>query len=146
MQGLLEVLETVLRKKPSPQKIVYIKGEGLYVERLIPKEFLEEGFLTPYQVIRQYSEVVLSTRSNSIHNDLLEANSRISERGCKTSCVVVFDRFNLPVSVDFSKSLQVPLLEDKDCPEDCIFICGSSTDDSVDNIEVSILLKSGALD
>lgn len=141
VQSLLEVLESVLRKKPSPQKIVYMKGEGLYVERMVLKEFEEESFVTPYQVIRQFSEVIISERSDSVYKDLLTANISLSEKGCKTSCLVVFDKFSLPQSLDLSKALQVPIIEDKDCPENCIFVCGSTVDDSIDNIEYSILLR-----
>ncbi len=142
VQGLLEVLESVLRKKPSPHKIVYVKGEGLYVERLLSKEFMEEGLATPYQIIRQYSEISIGNRSESIYKDLFSANVSLSERGCKTSCLVVFDKFALPQSIDLAKALQVPIIEDNDCPEGCIFVCGSSIDDNIDNIEHTILLRS----
>lgn len=141
VQGLLEVVELVLRKRPSPQKIVYVKGEGLYVERMVSKEFSEESLVTPYQVIRQHSEITMGNRTQSIYKDLLSANVSLSERGCKTTCLVVFDKFSLPQSLDLSKALQVPLVEDSDCPENCIFVCGSSIDDNIDNIEHSILLR-----
>lgn len=141
VQGLLEVMESVLKKKPSPQKIVYIKGEGLYVERLMSKEFIEESFLTPYQVIRQHSELLIVPNTDSLYTDLLKANIQLSDRGCSTTCIVVFDRFLLPQTLDIAKAMQVPVYEDKDCPENCLFVCGSSVDDSIDNIECSVLLK-----
>ena len=137
VQGLLEVLQETLKQRPSPQKIVYTRGEShLYVEKLVTREFDAETLATPYESIRQYAELSVLDPSVSIYQNIYLANVLLSENSCTTTFAVVFNKNNLTMPhTELAKALQVPILEDADCPEDFLFICGSSIDDTIGSVE-----------
>ena len=143
---VLKIIKDELRKQPSPERVQYVRGEGVIVERLVPREAVVEGgeLLSPFMVIRNFSRLNTLERSKSISADLFKANSMISLQFAKTTCIVVADRNSIPVpgGLDLSIALQVPIYEDNLCDADDIFICGTSQGDStLSGIDVAVCLK-----
>ena len=147
--GLMETFQAAFTGKYKPTRLLYTKGGPLVVERSLLTTDIEEDdpFLTPYQMIRQHADLEIQ---ETISNSLLAcctAMQEVRRQGFDLTCAVCRTveevRTWLPEEVQLDKAFGVELLSDPDCPEGCLFFCGSETSPMIRDIEKSILCRMG---
>lgn len=144
--GLLDAFRDAFKGKDKPVRVLYNKGEDLIIERsiLTDSERLEDGLLTPYQMIRQHSELEIQ---EVIPDPLLACCSAVQELRRKSfplTFVVVYSikALNewLPTA-DLADLFGVDVFEDPDAPDECLFFCGSALSPMIRDIEQTICCR-----
>ena len=146
VEGLIDTIKEVFADKDSkPVRLVYNKNEPLIVDRRIRKELAGATMLTSYQMVRQHSEIDIIDSVEDPVRTLAKAAQSLSQKRAKTICIVVNNKFTAYAWFDSElrpeKMLNTAIVEDPECPEDCLFLCGSSSGFSVKDIEYSVLLR-----
>ncbi len=146
VEGLIDTIKEVFADKDrKPVRFVYNKNEPLVVDRRIRKELAGGSMLTAYQMVRQHSDIDIVDSVDDSVRTLARAAQSLSQKRAKTVCIVVNNRFTAYAWFDSElrpeKMLNTEIIEDPECPEDCMFLCGSSTGVSVKDIEFSVLLR-----
>jgi hypothetical protein len=148
VSGLIETLQAVFssRSAGKPVRVLYNKGEDLLVERMVLASDLPDNpFLTPYEMIRQHSELEILEMGGGPVVGSCKAAQRIGEEGYELKNIVCHNVRE--VESWFSSELQirhvfrVPIHEDPDCPEGCIFFCGSRVSEMIRDIEYAVLCR-----
>ena len=145
--GLIETFQEAFSGKDKPIRVLYTKGEDLIVERSMLTEEGDdaETFLTPYQMVRQHSELeIQETHQDSLLASCL-ACQEIRNQGFDLTALVCRDlqevKSWLPDMIDIEKTFGVTVYVDPECPEGCLFFCGSTSSPMIRSIEKSILCR-----
>jgi len=144
--GLIETFRTAFTGKDKPVRVLYIKGEDLIVERtvLTTDSPGEDPFLTPYQMVRQHSELEIQEAAPALIA-CCRAAQEIRKQGFDLTGIVSRspEEVNawLPEELDLGKTFGVEVFIDPECPEGCLFFCGSSSSPMIRDIEKSILCR-----
>jgi len=146
--GLVEVLQAVFsdRTRGKPVRVLYTKGEELQVERSVTKsEFPEDPFLTPYEMIRQHAELEILEAGKDQMAMSCKAAQRIGEEGYDLKSIVCRNKEEItawfPQEFKIQHIFRVPVYEDPDCPEGCLFFCGSRVSEMIRDIEYAVLCR-----
>jgi hypothetical protein len=147
VQGLCEAIQIAFQGNNKPSRILYTKGEGLIVERMIPQSEADEAseFVTPWEMIRQHAEVEVQESQETALRAICVAASKLADQGFAASMLVTSSKdevhswFGNNGRVD--KVLRIPIIEDPDCPEKCVVICGSNTGEMVQHIEYAVICR-----
>lgn len=146
VEGLIDTIKEVFSDKDrKPVRLVYNKNEPLIVDRRIRKELAGDSMVTAYQMVRQHSDIeIVETVADPVRT-LAKAAQALSQKVAKTVCIVVNNKFTAYAWFDSElrpeRMLNTSIIEDPECPDDCLFLCGSTTGVSVKDIEFSILLR-----
>ena len=146
VEGLVETLKEVFSAKVKPVRVVYRKNEPLIVDKRIRQEIANtEGLLSAYQVVRQHSEIEIVEEHDNPLRQVTEAAQQLSNAGFNILFLVCANRFSVYQWFDKTlrpdKMLNIQLIEDPDCNDDCFFLCGSKSGESIRDIEYSILCR-----
>lgn len=146
VEGLIDTIKEVFSDKDrKPVRLVYNKNEPLIVDRRIRKELAGDSMVTAYQMVRQHSDIEIVETSADPVRTLAKAAQSLSQKLAKTVCIVVNNKFTAYAWFDSElrpeRMLNTIIIEDPECPDDCLFLCGSTTGMSVKDIEFSILLR-----
>jgi hypothetical protein len=147
--GLLETVGALMAAKDKPTRILYQRGEDLYVE--VP-EFVEPadigaGLVTPYQMVRQHCDVTIMHAEYLPTQDPLRAFCELILELRKTArlftAVVVPSLGTLRkwLPIDISQVFGVPILVDADTPAETIFLCGSTHGDMIKDFECAVAVQ-----
>lgn len=144
--GLVETFQQAFRGKDKPVRVLYSKGEDLLVERSVLKDEddPESTFLTPYQMIRQHSELEIQ---EIMENSLFACCKAVQElrETHPLQFIVVGEAETLtawlPKGIDLRRLFGVELFVDPDTPDDCLFFCGSQVSPMIRDIEKSICCR-----
>lgn len=150
VEGLVETIRTCFSSsKNKPISIQYKKGEPLIIERFVLKDIVPEApsFITPYQIVRQYSDMTIKKRlSNDEMISLADFCSLVSDLrklGKLVSIVVPYKDFLssvLSTPVDIKHTFGCSFIEDSDCPPNMIVLAGSSTGSNIADIDISFVI------
>jgi hypothetical protein len=142
----METFQAAFQGKDKPVRVLYSKGEDLIVERTVLVSDSEDGdpFLTPYQMIRQHAEIEIQ---EAIDNPVLaccKAAQEVRRQGfsligvvCRTTTEVT----SWIVELDISNTFGVEIYTDPECPEGCLFFCGSLSGPMIRDFEKAILCR-----
>ena len=149
VEGLIDTIKEVFSTKEDsskPIRIVCNKNEPLVVDRRVRQELAGGGIsVSAYQMVRQHTDIDIVDSTEDTVRALASAAQVFSDKDIKIVCLVVnnrsdtyswFDRVLRP-----EKMLNSKLIEDPDCPENCLFLCGSKSGSSIKDIEFSILCR-----
>lgn len=150
VEGLVETIRTCFSaSKNKPISIQYKKGEPLVIERFVLKDIVPEApsFITPYQIVRQYSDMTIKRRL--IKDEMLTLEdfcslvSDLRKLGKLVSVVVPYKDFLplvLDTSVDIKNTFGCSFIEDSDCPTNMIVLAGSTTGSNIADIDISFVI------
>ena len=146
VEGLIDTIKEVFSDRESkPIRIVYTKNEPLVVDRRIRQELAGGGLLSAYQMVRQHSEIDIVDSTEDTVRTLAVSAQNLAHKSAKTVCIVVNNLFDTYAWFDSTlrpeKMLNTSIVEDPECPEKCLFLCGSKTGQSIKDIEYSILIR-----
>ena len=150
VSGLMDALTAVFEGKDKPVKVLYRKGQDLVIERT---RFTSEDdpnldsdpFLTPYQMIRQHSEIeVQEIVSNPLEAVCFGAQD-LRKQGYELTSIVTRDQVELQdwigSVVQLGQLFGVDLLYDPECPSNLVFFCGSTVSSMIRDIEKAIACR-----
>ena len=147
VEGLIDTIKEVFSVKGSkPIRIVYNKNEPLVVDKRIRKELAGmDSLVSAYQMVRQHSDIeIVDSVSDPIRTVALASQS-LSQKTAKLVCLVTNNMFDTYTWFDSElrpeKMLNTEIIEDPECPEGCLFLCGSRSGISIKDIEYSVLLR-----
>tara|TARA_Y100000034_G_scaffold136006_1_gene210233 strand:- start:1374 stop:1889 length:516 start_codon:yes stop_codon:yes gene_type:complete len=148
VSGLIETLQMVFSDKAQgkPIRILYTKGEDLIVERTVSISAMpEDPFLTPYEMIRQHAEIeILETLGDPLML-CCKAAQRLGDEDKEITALVCRSKAEVsawfPSGLQISQVFSVPLMEDSDCQEGCLFFCGSTISKMIRDIEYAVLCR-----
>lgn len=146
VQGVLEALRVAFQGEDRPTRIVYARGEDLLVERkVLASKVDRESFLTPYQMVRQHSELeIMEPMSSSLETACMAAQT-LSDRKARLIYILAKNRGTVMDWIDprfsIEEILRTAILEDPECPAKCVFFCGAVTGDLVRDIEYAVLCR-----
>lgn len=152
VSGLLGVLEQVLSAKNKPTRILYKRGEDLYVEALELTDRRPEdgGFVTPYQMVRQHCDLTVTDlqylpAKEPLHT-FCDQVVEVRKSAPLFTAVVVPARETLTrwLPVDVSLVFGVPVLVDPEAPDNSVIFCASSVGDLVADFEAAVMLRLGS--
>lgn len=145
VQALCEAITSLFRGRDKPIRILYTKGEGLLVEKMVPESLVpaESTFLTPYQMVRQHAEVEI-LESLPPAQMLCRAAMALADKGHAPTLILsrdrdVVDRWFPEGRID--TILRLPFFEDLDCPEGYVVLAGSQTGEMLGQIEYAVMCK-----
>lgn len=147
VEGLIDTIKEVFSNKDNkPFRIVYAKNEPLVVDRRVRQELASDGVsVSAYQMIRQHTDIDMAEVFDSPVRSLGMAVQALSNRDAKVVCLVTNNMFDVyswfDPKIRPEKMINTKLIEDPDCPEQCLFVCGSKTGLSIKDIEFSILCR-----
>ena len=147
VEGLIETIKEVFSSKESkPFRLVYAKNEPLVVDRRIREELAGQGVtVSAYQMIRQHTDIDIP----ELHEDPVRAVAlsvqELSGKDATVVCLVTNNKFDayswFDKKIKPEKMINTKLIEDPECPENCLFICGSKSGSSIKDIEYSVLCR-----
>ena len=132
-----------------PERVQYIRGESLLIERWTTAPAAPDGLtamLAPYQAIRSLSEIALMGEQKSPLVAICMASEKLYSLGIPTRLLVcrdltVFRRW-LSEDLDIGRVLGIRVVEDPELPSGVrCFVCGSATSDMLHDIEYSICIQ-----
>lgn len=149
--SLLDQIRTIFSGTHRVTRFVYMRGEPLRVERMVPQSVADAGrdsFVTPWQYARQHSRIMIEDGdSNTPIHLLCTAITRCREEKSPARFILcrqasrankwVFSHEPFSISTVFS----LPVLEDPETPDGCLIVCGSSTGDMVSDTELSVVCR-----
>lgn len=153
---LLETIREVFQtnKTSRVERILYQRGEdNLVVERMVAvsAETAEApkptGILTPYQMIRQHTDIAILEPGGPPLKTVARAAQQLSEDGYYLTMFVTRDKRT--VRKWLGSELQVdlvwkaPLLEDQDITQDGLFVVGSATGTMIGDIQGAVFCRIG---
>ena len=145
--GLMEAFQAAFSGNDKPVRILYCRGEDLQVERSvlsIPPD-KQDAFITPYQMIRQHSELEIQEIIDSPLLACCAAVQELRSQGFDMAGIVVAQEAALkswlPDGVDLAQLFGVELHVDPDTPEGCLFFFGSQVSGMIRDIEKSICCR-----
>lgn len=147
VEGLIETLKEVFSGKDNkPFRVVYAKNEPLVVDRRVREELAGQGVtVSAYQMVRQHTDINIPEQLSSPIRAVAMASQFLSDKDVKLVCIVANNMFDVYKWFDKSirpeKMLNTKLIEDPECPENCLFVCGSKVGSSIKDIEYSILCR-----
>lgn len=148
VEGLIDTIKEVFSVGDAgskPTRIVYCKNEPLIVDRRVRQELASNGMVSAYQMIRQHSDIQIVEDSDNPVRTVAKASQDLSNKDIRLVCLVVNNRMDCYQWFDSElqpeKVLNTKIIEDPECPEDCLFLCGSKSGQSVKDIEYSILCR-----
>jgi len=147
VEGLIDTIKEVFSSKDSkPIRIVYTKNEPLVVDKRIRQELAGAGALvSAYQMVRQHSDIEIVDNVHDPIRNVALASQSLSQKAAKIVCIVVNNMFDTYSWFDKElrpeKMLNTEIIEDPECPEKCLFLCGSKSGVAIKDIEYSILLR-----
>lgn len=146
VEGLIDTIKEVFSSKEKPIRIVYNKNEPLVVDRRVREEMAGAGIsVSAYQMVRQHSDIEIIDAIEDPLRTIALASQSLSQRDAKLICIVVnnkmdaYDWFDRQIRPE--KMLNTDLVEDPECPDNCMFLCGSKSGISIKDIEYSILCR-----
>lgn len=147
VEGLIDTIKEVFASKESkPIRLVYNKNEPLVVDRRVRSELAGEGVsVSAYQMVRQHSDVEIVEADSNPLRAVARASQYLSNRDVKLICIVTASRIEayewFDTEIRPEKMLNTEIIEDPECPDDCLFLCGSKSGVSIKDIEYSILCR-----
>lgn len=149
VEGLVDTIKEVFSTKEDsskPIRIVYNKNEPLVVDRRVRQELAGGGIsVSAYQMVRQHTDIDIVDPTEDTIRVLASAAQAFSDKDIKIVCLVVNNKFDTYMWFDKvlrpEKMLNTKLIEDPECPEGCMFLCGSKSGASIKDIEFSILCR-----
>ena len=146
VEGLIETIKEVLSAKEKPIRIVYNKNEPLVVDRRIRQELSGEGILlSAYQMVRQHADIQILDAIDDPVRSVAKAAQSLSNRDVKLICIIVNNKMDAYAWFDSElqpeKMLNTSIVEDPECPENCLFLCGSKSGVSIKDIEYATLCR-----
>ena len=151
VQGLLEAVEAVMRKKPTPTAFQYLRGEDLVVERQVDTGAYDDDdveFHTAYAAMRAYTDMdVVDTSPGQTPLDLVaEVAERMSEEKYQITALICKSSDAVRAWLGgrrIDRVFNVPMHEDPECPEDQLGVCGSKTGKLLGHLERSFVCRMG---
>ena len=145
VEGLIDTIKEVFSEK-KPVRFVYTKNEPLVVDRRIRQELAaSQGLVSAYQMVRQHSDIDIQASSGEPLRDLALASQKLASEGYKLVCLVSNNKFEayswFDTTIRPDKMLNLDLIEDPECPENCLFIAGSKSGTNIKDIEASVLCR-----
>jgi len=147
VEGLVETIQEVFANKDSkPFRIVYAKNEPLVVDRRVRQELAGEGVsVSAYQMVRQHTDIDIADHNDDPVRALGLATQALSNKDASLVCLITNNMFDLYSWFDAKlrpeKMINTKLIEDHECPEGCLFVCGSKSGYSIKDIEYAILCR-----
>jgi hypothetical protein len=146
VEGLLDTIKEEFSSKEKPIRLVYTKNEPLIVDRRVREELAGQGVtVTAYQMVRQHSDIDITESIENPVRAVAKSVQRLSDKDHKLIALVTNNKVDLYSWFDDEirpeKMLNTQLIEDPDCPENCLFICGSKSGLSIKDIEISLLCR-----
>lgn len=153
LSGLLTAVRQAVSSSPfKVERLLYSRGKPVItVERLVPEDLAPEPgddeFLTPYQMVRQHSDI----RAVDISNEGLATVARAVQ-------LLTAENYRLTMFVCSNRDFvvrwlgdglrpdhvwQVPLVEDPDVGFDGIIAVGSTRGNLVSDIEAAVICQIG---
>ena len=149
VEGLVDTIKEVFSGKEGlsgkPIRIVYNKNEPLVVDRRVRQELAGGVSLSAYQMIRQHTDIEIGTVFDEPVRSIAYASQDFSNKEINLICIVsnnkieAYDWFDKILRPE--KVLNTKFIEDPECPEKCLFLCGSKSGGSIKDIEYSILCR-----
>jgi hypothetical protein len=106
---------------------------------------LEDSLLTPYQMVRQHSELEIQEAIDDPLIACCQAVQDLRKGGVPLTFIIVSDSASLaawlPDGVELSALFGVVLFTDPDTPEDVLFFCGSQESPMIRDVEKSICCR-----
>ena len=147
VEGLIETWQEVFSSKESkPFRVVYSKNEPLVVDRRVRSEMAGQGIqVSAYEMVRQHSDIEIVDEVSNPIRCLAKAAQAMSNRDAKLVCLVTNNKFEAYAWFDEEirpeKMLNTVLIEDPDCPDNCLFVCASKSGSSIKDIEYATLCR-----
>jgi len=147
VEGLIETIQEAFAAKGSkPFRIVYAKNEPLVIDRRVRKELAGDGVLvSAYQMVRQHTDIDIQEPDSSALRTVALAVQALSVKDAVLVCLVsnnMFDTYEwFDSKIRPEKMINTKLIEDPECPENCLFVCGSKSGTSIKDIEYAILCR-----
>jgi hypothetical protein len=144
VEGLCDVITSVFREKDKPVRMLYIKGQGLIVEKMVPESQVEEGSFTPWQMVRQQAEIQIIESGSSPEAVLCQAAMLLAEKSHEVTLIISRSRDQVDSWFKIGKVdviLRVPFFEDTDTPENFLAICGSQSGKMIYQIEYAVICR-----
>lgn len=147
--GLMETVKKVFDGEGRVQRLEYIRGEPLRVERMMPKAAETEELFTPFEMVRQHCDIYVqeSDAPGKGYIAVLRALKKCAEMKmnptfllCRNIVAVnkwVFPKGEFIVDVSF----RLPIYEDADTPAGAFFICASSIGPLLADAEFAVLCR-----
>lgn len=148
--GLIETIRKVFDAEGRVQRMEYIRGEPLRVERLMNKEVdISEDLLTPFQMVRQHADITVQEvpAPGKGFITVLRALKKISEAKMLPTFLLcrqleevnhwVFPKGEFTVEASF----RLPIYEDPETPTGAFFVCGSSVGPLLADVEFAVLCR-----
>jgi len=146
VQSLLEVFKQLFTGPDKPVRLLYAKGEPLVVEKAVPESVLEEDnhYITAFQMVRQHAEVKIIEAEVTPLEQLCRAAIILSEREHDPTMLVVNNREALDKWFVFgnpSHLFRIPVVEDPECREEFVIMCGSQSGRMMSQIEYAVFCR-----
>ena len=146
VEGLIETIQEVFSSKDSkPFRLVYAKNEPLIVDRRIRKELAGGVSVSAYEMVRQHSDITIQDAHEDPVRAVALAAQSLALRDASVVCLVTNNMFEAYKWFDAvirpDQMLNTRMVEDPECPEACLFICGSKSGSSIKDIEYSTLCR-----
>jgi len=146
VQSLLEVIKQLFASPNKPIRFLYIKGEPLVVEKGVPESKLDEDnpFITAFQMVRQHAEVQIIEAEVKPLEQVCRAAIQLSEREYSPTMFVVSNREALDKWFTFGRAehlFRIPVIEDPECPDDFLIMCGSQSGRMLSQIEYAVFCR-----
>lgn len=152
--ALLEAFRESFAAPFKVERLVYERGRPSFtVERLVPEDSLgpeDVGaeFLTPYQMVRQHSDLEVQEPVDDPLEAVGRAVQQLSTRGYRLTMFVCESRDVVRAwmrrDLRVEDIWQVPLVEDPDAHDRGLFVIGSKTGTLIKDIEAAVLCRIGA--
>lgn len=147
IQALMDAIQTQFRRPNRPVRMFYQKGDPLLFERLVPRSTASESeFVTPWEMVRQHTDLRLMGRSEVPLVDVFSAVLKCVSEGYSPTMFLAPDRDQFDQWFPQGRpdaAFQIPLLEDPDCPADSYILCGSSLGPMIGQIEFAVIVRMG---
>lgn len=148
--GLMETIRKVFEAEGRVQRMEYIRGESLRVERMMDRAAPgTDELLTPFQMVRQHAHITVQeiAAPNKGFLSVLRALKKLSDEKLLPTFVLcrsleevntwVFPKGEFTVDVSF----RLPVYEDPDTPSGAFFVCGSSVGPLLADVESAVLCR-----
>lgn len=152
---LSQLLDTIRGVFGQPHRILrmtYARGEPLRVERIVPYEVAaardRDAFLTPFAAVRAYAQIEVQDTGTAPEGGiyrLVAALSHCHASGFPARVVVCRKATDLDAWLFPNQQYRVAdvfrlrVYEDPETPAQALLVCGSSTGDTLADIEYAVL-------
>lgn len=154
VKDLVNAIRRTFGKAGTIQKLVYARGEDLYIEREVdtspegaedPLAGLREtlpGVSTPIDYLRNNAKILEIPDAGLSLISLAQCASVIHQRGKKVTALLTNDpRVFRRIGVDVGSVWDVPVLSSSDCPEHMVFVAGSAQGSEIKDIQLAVMVR-----